>query len=130
MTENKQRLIGHQIYYRYEEIIYEMNEGDPELCLGRRGRLNILHFPVTKETPCGVWIKIPWIDSMEGKGKKFILTNARKKYACPTIEEARESFMARKRRQIMILKGQLERARLALSLMKEELKRLGIEEVR
>lgn len=128
MIENKQSLIGHRIYYRYEERIFgTMNEYDPELHL-ESGRLDILHFPVMKETPCGVWIKIPWIDSMNGKGKKFILTNARKKYACPTIEDARESFMARKQRQIMILKGQLERARLALSLMKEELKRLGIEE--
>jgi hypothetical protein len=39
--------------------------------------------------------------------KKFVLKDARKRFACPTPEEAMESFIARKKRQRGILKAQL-----------------------
>lgn len=118
---------GARVYYRYEERIFgSMDEFNQKINV-ESGRLILHHFSVIKETPCGVWIKL-YSDNINGICKKFILTNARKKYACPTIEEARESFMARKQRQIIIYKQKLERARIALSLMKEELRRLGIEE--
>jgi hypothetical protein len=41
---------------------------------------------------------------------KFINLKARKQYACRTKEEAYTSYLARKNRQIRILRGQLAKA--------------------
>lgn len=64
-------------------------------------------YPVTRRTPKGAWI-----------GGKFVKLNARKKYACETLEDAIESFIARKEKQVKILTAQLETAKLALSKVK------------
>jgi hypothetical protein len=50
--------------------------------------------PAVKRTPKGAWVQDP-----DG-GQKFCLTSSRKKYAYPTLEEARESFVRRKTAQI------------------------------
>lgn len=57
-------------------------------------------FEVLKETPKGVWIK-------DWDRKRFVLRGARKRYACPTREEAYQSFYARKARQVRILKARI-----------------------
>jgi len=62
-------------------------------------------FTVVKTTPKGVWLD----------NKKFILRDARKRWACPTKPEARESFIARKRVHIRILKKQLQLAEQSLA---------------
>jgi hypothetical protein len=67
---------------------------------------------VDKHTPKGVWI------SRYGM-KKFVLNDARKRYAYPTIELAKKSFIARKQHQIARLRSQLEQAETALKLMQE-----------
>lgn len=74
--------------------------------------VTMLEFDVVKETPRGVWLE------MYGT-KRFCLKNARKRYACPTQVEAKESFIARKKRQIKILTKQLEHAKLALEMIEE-----------
>jgi hypothetical protein len=58
---------------------------------------------VIKHTPKGVWL------NAYGE-KKFVRRDARKRFACPTKEEALESFVARKKRQIGILSAQLRNA--------------------
>jgi hypothetical protein len=65
-------------------------------------------FHVIKYTEKGAWIE-------QYGQERFVLKDARKRYACPSKEEALESFRARKKRQILILTSQLERAKLALS---------------
>lgn len=65
-------------------------------------------FPIVKRTRHGVWL---WVWG----AKRFVLTDARKKFACATKEEALISFQARKKRQIHILEHQLEKARRAFS---------------
>ena len=75
-------------------------------------------YPVVKSTLKGVWIDV-W-----GK-KKFILNDARKQWASPSPEKALESYQARKRRQIGILEHQLNRAKIALTLLPELHKDLG-----
>lgn len=67
--------------------------------------VNLNSYQVTKETPKGVWLE----------GRRFVLRGARKRFACPTVEEAAESFVARKRRQINILRAQLRHAEAALA---------------
>lgn len=59
-------------------------------------------FEVIKTTPKGVWI-----------AGRFCLRDARKRFACPTLHEAIESFVARKDRQIKILSNQLASAQKA-----------------
>lgn len=96
--------------YRFEEAIYSPGVDDFDDPLpGYTMEVHLHKFPIERRTPKGVWIR-GW------GGMRFVLLSARKRYACPTIEEALESFQARKNRQIKILKGQLQRAELALSL--------------
>lgn len=86
-------------FYRYNEIRYS----ESTLMLVKS------EYPITKETKHGVWI--------DNYGqKKFIKTDAHKQYASSTIEGALESYYARKRRQIRILKHQLLQAEAALKL--------------
>jgi hypothetical protein len=65
-------------------------------------------YPITKVTPKGKWIDIYG-------GRKFILNDSRKRYACETLELAVKSFKARKHRQISILAAQLSRVENELS---------------
>ena len=72
---------------------------------------------VIKETPCGVWL---YIYTGYNK-KKFVLRNANKRYACPTLEEAKTSFIARKQRQIQINKSSIDRAEKAIKAVENGL---------
>lgn len=69
-------------------------------------RLEMTWWRVTKRTPKGARL-------VEGR---FVLLTARKRWACNTRQEALESFVARKRRQIDILDDKLARARKELQL--------------
>ena len=60
-------------------------------------------FEVTRSTPCGSWI-------VYCGHKKFVNYTNRKQYAYRTLEEAKVSFLARKKRQIAILTAQLHNA--------------------
>jgi hypothetical protein len=68
-------------------------------------RLEMCWWQVNRRTPQGAWI-----------GGKFVLLTATKRWACPTEEEALESFIARKRKQIRILSTQLRRAEADMAL--------------
>lgn len=74
--------------------------------------LVLYEFPILKRTLCGTWIGC-W----SGRdGKRFVLDNSHKRYACPTKPAALESYHARKRRQVKILLAQLREAEAALQL--------------
>jgi hypothetical protein len=64
-------------------------------------------YSVIKHTPKGVWLD----------NGRFVLKDARKRYACPTVEEARDSFKARKTAQIRILRRRARSAELAMGLI-------------
>lgn len=90
-----------EMFYRYDECAYF------------EGRLEVVatEFYVLKHTPCGVWI-----ESRFGSIKRFVLMSARKRYACPTKEEALVSFIARKKRQRGIYQARLEQVEEALAI--------------
>lgn len=67
----------------------------------------LLKFPVLKVTPCGVWID-------EYGRRKFILLTATKRFALPTIAQAKASFIARKHKQIAIHEAAALRGKRAL----------------
>lgn len=84
--------------YRYEDVNY-----------GGRTRIMEREFDVIKETNCGYWIEYYNKD-----GKKWISSQARKRYAYPERENAMVNFKARKHRQIQIVGAQLQQAKDAL----------------
>lgn len=70
--------------------------------------LRLTHYKITRKTPKGCWV-----EEYTGR-ERFVLDNARKRWAYPTEALARESFIARKEFQIRHLTRQLEHAESAL----------------
>jgi hypothetical protein len=101
--------------YRYQESFDE--EGV---------ETKLIKYLITKRTPQGAWIDLYSYDKNglylydEKENKKFILLTARKRFACPTIEEAEESFFARKNCQLKILKAQINNVQCAITSLKEK----------
>jgi hypothetical protein len=105
------------VWYRYEEVRYSAGVDEYDNLLPGKGRLelNLHEHRVLKTTLKGVWIELySWASSPSNK--RFVLRDARKRYACPTKDEAMTSFIARKQRQRRILKSQLEDVDDALTL--------------
>lgn len=94
-------------YYRYTERATGSDGASLEdMISGRVGVVIYVHgYDVLKETPKGVWIG--HADNPDG-WRRFVRNEGRKKYAHPTREEARESFFARKDRQLRILSHQID----------------------
>lgn len=80
----------------------------------RTPRIDIYYteYHVLKHTPCGVWLD-------DYGRKRFVLRDARKRWACPTREEARESMEARMRRRETILTAQLASVKKGLAALKD-----------
>ena len=84
-----------EYWYRFDSRVWR--EKDVTITLYR--------FAVIRHTLRGVWLDY-------GIEKdKFVLVNARKRFACPTLDEAKESFLARKKIQLIILEEQTKGVR-------------------
>lgn len=68
-----------------------------------------------KRTPMGAQIRLPYTYPVK---TKFVLLSGKKRYAYPTEEEAKVSFLARKARQKAILQHQLEMLEIAVINMR------------
>lgn len=104
-----------EVWYRFDDIYYsrgldEYDEPRP----GYDARCVMTRFSVVRHTPKGAWI----VD-ITGR-RRWVKRDARKRYACPTMEEAMESFQARKRRQVSILCAQIVRVEAALAAARRE----------
>jgi hypothetical protein len=105
-------------WYRYED--FREADYDPwaeyEQPSSNHAALRLRKFLVLKETPKGVWL-----DGDRGygnyTGKTFVLKEANKRWACPTIEEAEESWRARKAKQAKIYTARLRSIEEAIKLM-------------
>ena len=75
--------------------------------------VSVHEYRVVKVTPHGVRLD----------NGRFVLRDARKRFACPTIEEAVESFMARKSRQMGILHRQIEQIEEAIAMLPAKVER-------
>ena len=91
--------------------LYRYHEDDIGEGYGPRIRVRLYAFNVVRTTPKGYWISIPYSFKL-----KWVSSEAKKRFAYPTKEEALQSFRARKRRQVAILSYQLERAKMALNV--------------
>lgn len=95
-------------WYRYEDSLISAGVDECDNPLGPpRVHVYLYEYPVIKYTPKGAWISV-------GVEKKFVLRDARKRFACPTVEEARESFIARKRAYVRHLNARMVRAQEAI----------------
>lgn len=83
------------------KTLYRINAHFTELDF----KLEYEELPVIKETPCGYWVASDF-----GYKKRFVLKQSQKRFACVTKDLALESFKAKKRRQISLLKEQLRLA--------------------
>jgi hypothetical protein len=119
-------------WYRVEDITYAapVDEFDNPIGSGRT-EVVMRRYEVVKTTPKGVWLRdfvsIFGTTDSEYKGK-FVLRDARKRWACPTTGEAIASFEARKRKLIKICQARINRAELCLRISITEQwsgKRLG-----
>ena len=86
-------------WYRFEDKRYagpldEFDNPTPSVM-----EVHLRKYPVLKLTPKGAWLATcpPFLGT-----KRFVLREATKRFACPTIEEALESFKARKSKQARI----------------------------
>lgn len=100
--------------FRYQDTQYAapVNEFD-EPCGEGRLEVKLYAYPVVSTTPKGAWIYVSF-------NRKFVNLTARKRFACPTIEEAKQSFIARKKAQARILSARLARAQKALAFPLDE----------
>ena len=93
------------VWYRYEDRIYAPPIDEfGDVC--GKGRVEVLQreLRVIKFTPKGAWLDVGFGE------KRFVLRNCRKRYACPTIAEAKESFRQRKLRQRGIYQARVDHA--------------------
>lgn len=106
-------------YYRYEMVVCNESYYDD---WGKKWfthvRLHLSEHRVLKKTPQGVWVNY-WGHHHD---RKFVLTKARKKWACPSKEEALESFIARKKRQADHLERELAEVNEALEVANKTMK--------
>lgn len=70
--------------------------------------ISVIEFRVVKHTEKGVWISPLWDHNQ--RFKKFVLEGSGKRYAYPTRELARASFIARKKKEIQHCARQHDRA--------------------
>ena len=66
-------------------------------------------FKLLSRTKCGVWLNVYG-------DKRFLRSGSRRQFACPTFEEAKISFLARKAKQIRIYKSRIEHVEAAVRL--------------
>lgn len=110
-AEEGLELIDGEFWYRLVDFLTapplnEFDQPDGPSTL----HVELRRFRVLKRTPKGVWLE-GWPSS-----RRFVLNEATKRFACPTIAEALESFIARKKRQIKIYRRRMEDAQDALRI--------------
>lgn len=110
---------GKEYLYRFEN--HNVSNGYDEYDNPYPGHTVALYcskYEILKHTPKGEWIVLYWdgyiFDGTIVPVKRFVLRNAHKRFACPTKEEALDSFISRKKRQIRILTGKIEDAEMAI----------------
>jgi hypothetical protein len=101
-------------WYRYEATHYAAPADEFGESRGFGSTSIVLHeYEVARTTPKGVWLRIGFYGDFAALDahERFVLTSARKRFACPTKREAMDSFIARKKKEIRIYTARIERAR-------------------
>jgi hypothetical protein len=111
MTENPPA-VG-DTWYRLDDQHYaSINEWGDVIPGGGYQEIILTKYKVTRTTPKGVWIApADWVQP------RFVLLEANKRYACSTLDAAKESFVARKRKQARIHQRRADDARAAIDMV-------------
>lgn len=87
-------------FYRYHDSYY-MGE-----------RITCYKFKAIRETPCGYWI-------MDDRRERWISKTSMRRFCYPTKEEAWVNFVARKKRQLKLLKSRISDVEHTLDIVKK-----------
>lgn len=100
-----------EYWYRFEDKLYAAPLDEFDNSVGEARVAVILYkLLVCKRTAKGVWCQ-----KYYGVSEfRFVLRDSIKRFACPTIEEARISFIARKKKQIRIYSARVKIANKAI----------------
>lgn len=115
------------VWYRAEVRLHERDDEFFHPEMNRGDTVRFLEFPVIRETPCGIYIRVPHtkrrvgvpvnVDPNHHSNLKWAAKEGRKRFAYPTKKLALESLKRRKRmhqdhseRRLNIAKRQLSAA--------------------
>ena len=97
-----------EYFYRIEDKLCAGSIDEYDNCGPPQVYVQLYKYGVLKHTKCGTWIDV------YGE-RRFVLKDARKRFACPTIAEAKEQFKHRKARQMSILRSKIHNIETALN---------------
>lgn len=98
--------------------MYRLEDGDyPQHCYS--SPVNVRHFRVIKETPCGAWVSEYWGDLVAiedwafglSDKKRFVLNGPGRRLCYPDLGQARQSYLLRKQRHLDHLERNMARAK-------------------
>ncbi|QBX06616.1 hypothetical protein H1O16_gp203 [Burkholderia phage BcepSaruman] len=105
--------------YRYTDVKYSpgVDEWDDPLprSPGTHLGIHVQEYKVLRETKCGFW----FYDTYEGR-ERFINNSWTKKYVLRSKEAARDSYIARKEKQITLLQRQIIDAKEFLRMARDQ----------
>ena len=116
---------GTEYWYRLEEQRYAAPLDEYDQPMGR-GQLvvHVRKLKVLRHTPKGAWL----IGLQYGHNNpRFVLREGKKRFACPTLEDATQSFLKRKDRHARVLQAQLETVEEASAMAKSGRFQMGID---
>lgn len=102
-----------EMWYRFEDVRYSIADdwGDH---VETHLKVELRKYWVHHHTPKGVWLGL-----FRGSKHRFVLKSATRRFACATIEEAKISFIARKRKQAAIHRTRADQADQAIQLVEK-----------
>jgi hypothetical protein len=100
-----------EVWHRFVDYQEGVGFSDDDFYSSSETRIRHIKLNVISHTAKGVWLDRGFGD------RKFVLNEARKRYAYPTVELAKESFIIRKKRQISYARQTIENAEAALELI-------------
>jgi hypothetical protein len=106
---------GVDVLWRCEAKRYASFDEDGDVTYISDPKLEVRWYKVNRRTPKGAWINGHWAGEIWSKGELVTLSR-NKAFARNTVDEAVKDFIARRKRQIAILQGQLQRAERELNL--------------
>lgn len=107
-----------EFWFRYEEQWYAgAYDYERDVTVGSsKPQIQLRKYQVLRHTPKGVWLKtdpffyfdihrdqVYKFEDVAREDRRFVLRDANKRWAAPSIAEAKKSFIERKNRQLQIL---------------------------
>ena len=99
-----------KVMYRYEDKRYAAYDPRNDTLGPSHVKVDLHEYPIVNYTPKGAWIDVYG-------NRKFVLVYGRKRFAHPTEDEAKASFIARKTRQAEIYRARVRDAETAIQII-------------